>query len=107
MRSLAIGSSRLNQATQGAKVPPGAGALELVAGLRAARRESSCFPGVERLDHTWAKVVAAAGLEAGARIYDLRHSFASIGARAGMIGSPRRLVASRTPRSCRSGRRST
>ena len=67
------------------KVPLGAGALELIASLRAARGEDArLFPGVGRLDHTWAKVIAAAGLEAGARVYDLRHSFASVGAGRGL-----------------------
>lgn len=67
------------------KVPLGAGTLELIERLRAARGDDPhVFPGVAQLRATWLKVIDAAGLEAGARIYDLRHSFASVGAGRGL-----------------------
>ena len=38
----------------------------------------------KEINKVWAFVRASAGLEKGARVYDLRHSFASIGAAGGL-----------------------
>ena len=73
------------------RVPLSPAATELIAKLRRKRADDSeyVFPGrikgqpLRELRGCWERVTARAGLE-GARIYDLRHSFASIGAGGGL-----------------------
>jgi integrase len=73
------------------KVPLSPPAIELIDRLRKQRGKSPfVFPGtvpgkpLTVLYHTWRPVKERAGLEKGARIYDLRHSFASVGAGGGL-----------------------
>jgi integrase len=74
------------------KLPLGAAALELVDRLRKVRAKGATwmFPGevdgkpVVALWHVWHFVRDHAGLGKDARLYDLRHSFASIGAGSGL-----------------------
>jgi integrase len=73
------------------KVPLSPPAIELIDRLRKKRGKSPhVFPGkvpgkpLVVLYHCWRDVRRRAGLEPGARIYDLRHSFASIGAGGGL-----------------------
>jgi integrase len=73
------------------KVPLSPPAIELIERLRKRRgRSPHVFPGkvpgrpLVVLYHCWRDVKRRAGLEAGARIYDLRHSFASVGAGGGL-----------------------
>jgi integrase len=73
------------------KLPLNPPALELVDRLRKKRNKSEwVFPGdvpgqhLAVLWHAWYTVRDRAGLEKGARLYDLRHSFASIGAGGGL-----------------------
>lgn len=67
------------------KVPLGPPALELLERIRrqGVDKGGRLFPGLTRL-RAWPAIVEAAGLGKGARIYDLRHSFASTGAAAGL-----------------------
>ena len=73
------------------RVPLSPAATELIAKLRRKRADGSdyVFPGrikgqpLRELRGCWERAAARAGLE-GARIYDLRHSFASIGAGGGL-----------------------
>jgi integrase len=73
------------------KLPLSPAAIELVDGLRAKRGSSSWVfrgekPG-ERLAalwHVWHFVRERAGLGQGSRLYDLRHTFASVGAGGGL-----------------------
>jgi integrase len=73
------------------RVPLSAAATELIASLRSKRAADSefVFPGrirgqpLRELRGCWEAVVDRAGLN-GATIYDLRHSFASIGAGGGL-----------------------
>ncbi len=69
------------------RVPLSPGATELVAKLRRQRADDSelVFPGriKSQLCRCWETVAARAGLK-GERVYDLRHSFASIGAAGGL-----------------------
>lgn len=73
-----------------ALAPP---AIELLARLRKKRSGPWVFPGgksdepIKALWHVWHFVRDRAGLGADARIYDLRHTFASVGA-AGGLGLP-------------------
>jgi integrase len=72
------------------KLPLNPQAIELLDRLRAKHRGEWVFPGDRRgehlaaLWHVWHFVRKQAGLEKSARIYDLRHSHASIGAAAGL-----------------------
>jgi integrase len=73
------------------KLPLSPPAIELVDRLRKRRGKSPhVFPGkvpghpLVVLYHCWRDVKRRAGLEPGARIYDLRHSFASVGAGGGL-----------------------
>jgi integrase len=72
------------------RAPLSPAATELIERLRAGRVDGAervfAFAGRPRreLYACWAAVRARVGLEAGARIYDLRHSFASIGAAGGL-----------------------
>jgi integrase len=74
------------------KLPLSPPALELVERLRQGRAEGAnwVFPGhhagepIVALWHVWHFVRNRAGLGEGARLYDLRHSFASIGAGGGL-----------------------
>lgn len=82
------GALRLPDSKSGPRTfPLNAPALQLLLGLD--RRGDWCFPGREPDTHlatlrrTWLQVRAKAGLE-DVRIHDLRHSFASVGAAAGM-----------------------
>ncbi len=54
-------------------------ALELLERIRAERKgdDDRVFPGLKRL-RAWPAIAEAAGLGKGARVYDLRHTFASI-----------------------------
>jgi integrase len=73
------------------RVPLNPAAIELVEGLRKKRGHSPwVFPGyvpgqhLATLEHVWRHVRQRTGLGADARPYDLRHSFASIGAGGGL-----------------------
>jgi integrase len=72
------------------KLPLGPAAIELIERLRAKRKGKWVFPGdkpgehLAALWHVWHFVRKRAGLSEDARIYDLRHSFASIGAGGGL-----------------------
>jgi integrase len=74
------------------KLPLNPAALELIEKLRGQRRDNAVwlFPGqlpgepVQTLWTTWREVRKRAGLAPNARIYDLRHTFASVGAGGGM-----------------------
>jgi integrase len=74
------------------KTPLAPPALELVERLRKHRKAGArwVFPGAKPgkplhdLEHPWNFVKARARLEDGARLYDLRHSFASVGAGGGL-----------------------
>jgi integrase len=73
------------------KLPLSPPAIELIDRLRKKRGKSPhVFPGkvpgqpMVVLYHCWNVVKRRAGLEPGARIYDLRHSFASVGAGGGL-----------------------
>jgi len=57
-------------------------ALELLERIRKGD-DDRVFPGLKRL-RAWPAIAEAAGLGKGARIYDLRHTFASIGAGGGL-----------------------
>ncbi len=67
------------------KTPLAPPALELLERLRAERKDEGdrIFPKIKRL-RSWPAIAKAAGLGDGARVYDLRHSFASAGAAAGL-----------------------
>ena len=71
-------------------LPLSAAALALVEHLRKTRTGDWVFPGrggnghITSLDYAWQHVRDRAGLGASARPYDLRHSFASIGAAGGL-----------------------
>jgi integrase len=74
------------------KTPLSPPAIELIERLRKHRKAGATwvFPGAKPgkplhdLEHPWQFVKTRAGLEDGARLYDLRHSFASIGAGGGL-----------------------
>jgi integrase len=72
------------------KLPLSPAALELVDRLRKTRKGKWLFPGdkpgehLAALWHVWHFVRKEAGLGADARVYDLRHTFASIGAGGGL-----------------------
>jgi integrase len=72
------------------KLPLSPAALELVARLRKERIGNWAFPGAKpsehlaALWHVWRFVREETGLGKDARIYDLRHTFASIGAGGGL-----------------------
>jgi integrase len=72
------------------KLPLSPAAIELIERLHKSRKGEWVFPGdktgehIAALWHVWHRVRERAGLEKGARIYDLRHSFASIGAGGGL-----------------------
>jgi len=70
------------------RLPLSPPALELLARLRKDREGQWVFPGsadhVQRLQHVWAHVRRSAGLGDNARLYDLRHTVASIGAAGGL-----------------------
>jgi integrase len=74
------------------KLPLSPAAIELVDRLRKARAEGSTwmFPShiagepIKALWHVWHFVRDRAGLGADARVYDLRHTFASVGAGGGL-----------------------
>jgi integrase len=74
------------------KLPLGPAAIELVERLRKKRKAEATwlFPGQKRgqplaqLWHVWHWVRDRAGLGADARLYDLRHTFASVGAGGGL-----------------------
>jgi integrase len=74
------------------KLPLGAAALELIERCRQRRKPGDryVFPGqkldepLKQLWHVWGFVQRHAGIGADARIYDLRHTFASIGAAGGL-----------------------
>jgi integrase len=73
------------------KLPLSPAAIELVERLRAKRRGSTwVFPGdvkgehLAALWHVWAFVRKRTGLGEDARLYDLRHTFASVGAGGGL-----------------------
>jgi integrase len=74
--------------TQGLPLSPAA--LELTLRLRKKRKNDWVFPGdipgrpLKALWHVWGFVRKRAGLGADARLYDLRHTFASIGAGGGL-----------------------
>ena len=71
------------------RVPLGAPALELLASLDQLKDNPHVFPGEKKGQHivglprVWNGIRSAAGLE-DVRLHDLRHSFASVGAGAGM-----------------------
>jgi integrase len=68
------------------KLPLSPPALELIARLRESRSGDLVFPGrtpgrpLGALEYVWEHVRRECGFTAGERIYDLRHTFASIGA---------------------------
>jgi integrase len=71
------------------KLPLNPAAIELVERLRQTRKGKSLFPsdrGAPRrvLGHVWRFVRKEAGLGKDARLYDLRHTFASVGAGGGL-----------------------
>jgi integrase len=72
------------------KLPLSPAAIELIGRLRKKRKSRWVFPGRQPGDHlatledVWNFVRAQAGLSAGERVYDLRHSFASVGAGGGL-----------------------
>lgn len=74
------------------KLPLGAAALELIERSRQRRKPGDryVFPGqkldepLKQLWHVWGFVQRHAGLGPDARIYDLRHTFASVGAGGGL-----------------------
>src|SRR5262249_1836657 len=73
------------------RVPLSPGAVELIERLRKKRSASPwVFPGqrhgepLQTLQHVWEFVRQHAGLASTDRLYDLRHSFASIGAGGGL-----------------------
>ena len=73
------------------KLPLSPPAIELIERLRKQRGKSAhVFPGaapgepIVTLQHCWNFVKQRAGLEQSARVYDLRHSFASVGAGGGL-----------------------
>jgi len=82
--------ARLPESKTGAKVLPlGGPALEILSNLPRAAGNPHVFPGhkfgapLSDINATWRMVRKAAGLE-GVRLHDLRHSFASVGAGAGV-----------------------
>jgi integrase len=72
------------------RVPLSPPALQLVEQLRAKRAGLIVFPGrgpdgtIDALWHCWEFVRERAGLDKAARLYDLRHTFASLGAGGGL-----------------------
>jgi integrase len=72
------------------KLPLSPAALELVDRLRKTRKGKWLFPGdkpgehLAALWHVWHFVRKSAGLGKDARVYDLRHTFASVGAGGGL-----------------------
>ncbi len=81
---------RLPDSKTGAKVLPlGGPALEVLSNIPRAAGNPHVFPGqrlgahLSDINATWRMVRKAAGLE-GVRLHDLRHSFASVGAGAGV-----------------------
>jgi integrase len=72
------------------KLPLSPAAIELVDRLRKKRRGKWVFPGdkpgehLAALHHVWTHVRKETGLGADARLYDLRHTFASVGAGGGL-----------------------
>jgi integrase len=73
------------------KLPLSPAGIELIDRLRAARSRSPwVFPGyvpgehLASIEHVWKHVRKYAGLGADARAYDLRHTFASVGAGGGL-----------------------
>jgi integrase len=73
------------------RLPLSPAAIELIERLRKKRKGKHVFPGDKPGEHhlatlwrVWAFVRGRAGLGKDARIYDLRHSFASIGAGGGL-----------------------
>jgi integrase len=72
------------------RLPLSPAALELIERLRKKRKGDWVFPGdiagepLKALWHVWAFVRKQTGLGADARIYDLRHTFASVGAGGGL-----------------------
>jgi integrase len=72
------------------KLPLSPAAIELIDRLRKTRNRKWVFPGdkpgapLHILWHAWAFVRKEAGLGKGARLYDLRHTFASVGAGGGL-----------------------
>jgi integrase len=71
------------------RIPLSPPALHLIEQLRAERTGDIVFPGrvggrIDALWHCWRFVREHAGLDKDARLYDLRHSFASLGAGGGL-----------------------
>ena len=72
------------------KLPMSPAAVELIERLRKMRKGKWVFPGdkpgapLHILWHAWEFVRKEAGLGKGARLYDLRHTFASVGAGGGL-----------------------
>ena len=72
------------------KLPLSPAAIELVDRLRKKRKGNWVFPGdkpdehLAALHHVWTHVRKETGLGADARLYDLRHTFASVGAGGGL-----------------------
>jgi integrase len=72
------------------KLPLNPAAIELVDRLRKKRKSNWVFPGrqpgehLATLEDVWAFVRGQAGLGKDARLYDLRHTFASVGAGGGL-----------------------
>jgi integrase len=72
------------------KLPLSPAALELIARLRERRKGRWVFPGDRPGEHLaslwycWARIRERAGLDVNARPYDLRHTFASVGAGGGL-----------------------
>jgi integrase len=72
------------------KLPLSPAAIELVNRLRKKRKGRWVFPGdkpsehLAALHHVWTHVRKETGLGADARLYDLRHTFASVGAGGGL-----------------------
>jgi integrase len=72
------------------KLPLSPPAIELIDGLRKKRKGKWVFPGnvpdesLKTLEHVWRHVRKRTGLGKDARVYDLRHSYASIAAGGGL-----------------------
>jgi integrase len=72
------------------RLPLSPPAIELIERLRKARKGNWVFPGdiagepLKALWHVWHFVRKQTGLGADARLYDLRHTFASVGAGGGL-----------------------
>src|SRR5262249_28370848 len=72
------------------KLPLNPAAIELIEQLRKKRKGKWVFPGdkpgehIAALHHVWTHVRKETGLGRDARLYDLRHTFASVGAGGGL-----------------------